>query len=210
MVRHRFYTLCSVAPQDAEAGGVFDCELHALPLPNASLDAIVVHHGLEAAEDSRMAVREIARVMSPGGRLVICGFNPYSLWGLSNLVARFSGGSLGGLRPVSPARIVDWLTVLGFELSDEVVHLAHGLPFLRAHSAHDTGEPVEGWHPRQWRRRMQNAWRRHRPPFGGVYIISAFKQVGAVRPDLTIAQPRGGKLAPVAYPKLSAWNRVER
>ena len=47
MVRHRFYTLCSVAPQDAEAGGVFDCELHALPLPNASLDAIVVHHGLD-------------------------------------------------------------------------------------------------------------------------------------------------------------------
>lgn len=208
MVRHRFYTLCATPPEALDDGSIFACDLHALPLPNASLDAMVVHHGLEAAEDSRTAVREIARVMSPGGRLVICGFNPYSLWGLRNLLARFSGGSLGNLRPVSPARIVDWLTVLGFELSDEVVHLAHGLPFLRAAPPRrpHTADPA----PARWRQRVRNALRRHRPPFGGVYIIVAFKQVGAVRPDLTVPDSRAGKLAPVAYPKLSAWNRIER
>ena len=197
-----------------EERGVFQCQLDALPLPNSSLDAMVVHHALEAADDPRTAVREIARVLQPGARLVICGFNPFSLWGLRNLFGRFSRGRPSTLRFVSPARILDWLTVLGFELSDDVLYLAYGMPFsLRSGAASSAaaGEAEPGaWHPRNWAQQVRQALHLPQLPFGGAYIIVAVKQAAAVRPDLSPLKSRAGKLAPVAYPKLSAWNRGER
>ena len=213
MVRNRLYTLCSAPPKaaNAEEGdeerAFFQCELHALPLANGSLDAMVVHHGLEAADDPRTAVREIARVLRPGGRLVICGFNPLSLWGLRNLFGRVSQD---GLKFVRPARILDWLTVLGFELSDDVLYLAYGLPFFHGPAKSATLPDTARWHPLHWVRQVRGVVHRHQPPFGGVYMIVAFKQAAAVRPDVNALKARPGKLAPVAYPKLSTWNRVER
>ena len=213
MVRNRLYTLCNppanLSPDDEERA-CFQCELHALPLPNGSLDAMVVHHGLEGAEDPRTAVREIARVLRPGGRLVICGFNPLSLWGLRNLFGRISRGGPRGLRFVSPARILDWLTVLGFELSDDVMYLAYGMPFVWGSGSAPASTQLGNWHPRNWARGVRGVFHRHQPPFGGVYLIVAFKQAAAVRPDVGLLKAQRGKLAPVAYPKLSTWNRVER
>ena len=213
MVRNRLYSLGS----DAVALGVhaddergyFYCELDALPLPNGSMDALLVHHLLEGAEDPRTAVREIARVLRPGGRLVVCGFNPASVWGLRTLLGRPGKGALSGLRFLRPARIVDWLTVLGFELSESVQHMAYGMPFaVGAPSAAET-EPVS-WYPRHWGGRLRKLLDDHRPPFGGVYIIVAVKQAAAVRPDFTAMEARPGKLNPVAYPKLSSWKGIER
>jgi SAM-dependent methyltransferase len=220
MVRNRLYTLCNsqakrvaVANSEDDEGGVFQCQLHELPLPNGSLDAMVVHHGLEAADDPRTVVREIARVLCPGGRLVICGFNPLSLWGVRNLFGRLSNGGPSGLRFVSPARILDWLTVLGFDLSDGITYQAYGMPFLLGSGLIRAEAATQGstrWHPRSWGRGLRDLLHRHRMPFGGVYMVVAVKQAAAVRPDMTPLAARPGKLAPVAYPKLSAWNRAER
>jgi SAM-dependent methyltransferase len=236
MVRNRLFTFCDGREErgasdgsDRSDGGPelarFDCELQAIPLPNNSLDAAVVHHGLDLAEDPRTAVRELSRVLAPGARLVVCGFNPMSLWGLRYAYARFFQDSFSGLRLVSPLRLQDWLTVLGFELCEEVRYLGYGLPFgvrtgaersdrhgedLRDNFQDNLEKPGNTWNPRAWSAGLKSALVSHNPPMGGVYIMSAVKQALGVRRDWSLSGPRNPKLAPVAYPKLSAWNRIER
>lgn len=176
----------------------FSADVHALPLPNGCLDAVVLHHALETAEDPRTAIREIARVLAPGGRLLVCGFNPLSLWGVRGAYASVFTDSFSGLRFVNPLRLLDWLTVLGFERQDEVKYLAYGLPFARG------GSDAKLW------RNLRNLLLRHQLPCGGVYLLSAVKQALANLPDLPRARLHSSKLAPVAYPKLGTWNRTER
>ena len=216
MVRNRLFTLCGTPVKTpfkiSEGDGdrsIFECELHALPLANGSLDAIVVHHGLDAADDPRTAVREIARALSPGGRLVICGFNPFSLWGLRRLFSGVFNDGPWGLRFVSSSRVLDWLTVLGFEQSDGVSYQAYGMPFFSGSRAPAASPSARVWHSRSWGRQLLDLLQRHQPPFGGVYMIVAVKQALAERPDIGALRSRAGKLAPVAYPKLSTWNGVE-
>lgn len=47
----------------------------ALPLPDASVDAVVISFGLRNVVDADAAVAELARVTRPGGMLVVCEFS---------------------------------------------------------------------------------------------------------------------------------------
>jgi demethylmenaquinone methyltransferase / 2-methoxy-6-polyprenyl-1,4-benzoquinol methylase len=47
----------------------------ALPLADASVDAVVISFGLRNVADPDVALREFARVTRPGGRLVVCEFS---------------------------------------------------------------------------------------------------------------------------------------
>lgn len=205
MVRNRFrLETCAIHADGANAGeadgasagveaesGRFRANLDELPLRNNSLDAMVLHHVLEAAQDPRGAMREVARTLAPGGRLLIVSFNPWSLWGLRGTYARFFEDSFSGLRFVSPGRLQDWLAVLGFELQQSVRYLAYELPFATGNK--DTGI---------WRK-VRGLCAEHRIPFGGVYVISAVKQASAMRPDWSRSSVTGRKLVPAAYPKVS-------
>lgn len=195
MIRNRFHLETCAAPGDCPRDGdtaVFRADLHELPIPNKSLDAVVLHHVLETADDPRTAIREVARALAPGGRLLIIAFNPWSLWGLRGAYARFFRDSFSGLRFTSSGRMLDWLTVLGFELQQEVKYLAYELPFQTRNK--DAGI---------WRR-FRSLCAEHGLPLGGVYVISAVKQVSAIRPDWSSHQVQGRKLVPAAYPKVSA------
>ena len=199
MVRNRFHLeTCSSTEAGQEACGAeaesgrFRADLHELPLRNKSLDAVVLHHVLETSADPRSAMREVARALAPGGRLLIVAFNPWSLWGLRGAYARFFKDSFSGLRFVSPGRLQDWLAVLGFELQQEVKYLAYELPFQTRNK--DAGI---------WRK-LRNLCDERRVPVGGVYVISAVKQASAMRPDWSRSSVAGRKLVPAAYPKLSA------
>jgi len=174
---------------DPEMTG-FQAELRALPLPNNSLDAIVVHHALEASIDPRGALRECSRVLTGGGRLVICAFNPFSLWGLRALYARTTDDGFSNLRFVSALRLLDWLAVLGFEV-EPVKYLAYNLPLNKS------GSQAALW------RGTRNLLARYRVPVGGAYVITAVKKAFIMRPDNRVSRVRNAKLAPVAYPKLS-------
>ena len=211
MIRNRFHLETCAVP-DGSANdridgdpGPFRADLHELPLRNNALDAVVLHHVLETAADPRGSMREVARVLAPGGRLLIVAFNPWSLWGLRSAYARFFNDSFSGLRFVSSPRLQDWLAVLGFELQQEVKYLAYEFPFgasgYREASATEDGSapPEEG----VWQK-IRNLCVKRRLPLGGVYVISAVKQASAIRPDWQPASVPGRKLVPAAYPKVSA------
>src|SRR5215212_5833022 len=57
-------------------------QCHELPFATQSIDLALLPHVLEFAAEPHEILREIDRVMMPEGRLIIIGFNPWSLWGL--------------------------------------------------------------------------------------------------------------------------------
>jgi SAM-dependent methyltransferase len=63
-------------PQSLAALG----EEEQLPFPDAMFDRILLVHGLESAESSRLLLRQIWRVLTPGGRLLLIAPNRTSLW----------------------------------------------------------------------------------------------------------------------------------
>lgn len=189
MVRNRLFAseLPGQAPDELPR---LCCELASLPLPNNSLDAMVLHHALETSGDPRGALREAARVLVPGGRLVICTFNPLSLWGARCLYGRVRHDGFGRLRLVTAFRLLDWLALLGFELHQSVQYLSYNLTF----SATRDDVPLPG--------RGERLMRRLKPPFGGVYLVSVVKQAAALRPPrLTARINKRPSLVPATYPK---------
>ena len=183
MVRNCFYAGVPGTQMHKEFAG-FRGSLGALPLPDRSAEGFVLHHSLEAEADPRLALREVARVIAPGGRLLICAFNGFSLWGLRALYARLHEDIFSDTRFVNPLRLFDWLALLGFKLEGRACYLGFGLPMSL------------GWHGsaglRGWLNRVQ-------PPTGGILIVSALKQArGAswVGSNGSLRRPR---VAPAAY-----------
>ena len=94
----------------------------AIPLENNSIDLIVMHHSLDYERTPHGVLREMSRVLIPGGSMVIIGFNPWSLWGGWKAL-RFKTYSrdkistaLWNTHFISPYRLTDWLALLEMEV----------------------------------------------------------------------------------------------
>jgi len=61
------------------------------PLPDASLDRIIVAHGLEETGDPRRLMREIWRVLSPDGRVIVVASHRRGVWSTLD-VSPFAAG----------------------------------------------------------------------------------------------------------------------
>jgi len=90
---------------------------HELPVATQSIDMVLLPHVLEFAEEPHAVLREVDRVMMPEGRLVILGFNPWSLWGLRSALGPSRNEAPWNGRFLSLLRVKDWLALLGFEVS---------------------------------------------------------------------------------------------
>ena len=87
-----------------------------LPFAAHSIDVVVIPHVLEFTPDPGAALKEIERVLIEDGRLIITGFNPWSLWGLWRLIpVRHNRPPWNG-RFHGAAKLKHWLFTLGFEL----------------------------------------------------------------------------------------------
>ena len=71
---------------DVGDGASVRARAHELPIATQSIDLALLPHLLEFAEEPHALLREIDRVMMPEGRIIILGFNPWSLWGLRSVV----------------------------------------------------------------------------------------------------------------------------
>jgi len=152
-----------------------------LPLDCDSVDTVIAHHCLEFAEHPHRALREIQRVLTPQGRLLLICFNP---WSLKGVAARTSGAFRHPLwsayRPLSEGRLTDWLNLLGCEVQG---------------STHLYGVPVVG--SGRTRRFLEKADRftaGHNLPMGGVFVLHASKQVAGVHPRRRLSLARRERL----------------
>ncbi len=65
--------------------------LDTLPFRSDSIDAVLLPHTLELVEDPYAVLREAERVLTGEGCLMICGFNPFSGWGVRRVFGRYFG-----------------------------------------------------------------------------------------------------------------------
>jgi SAM-dependent methyltransferase len=84
---------------------VFDEEL---PLPDSSIDRVLTVHSLEFAENPRESLKEIWRILAPGGRLVIVVPNRRGVW------ARMEHTPFGSGRPYSRGQLTSLLREANF------------------------------------------------------------------------------------------------
>ena len=90
-----------------------------LPFASQSLDLVVLPHVLEFAEEPHQVLREVERVLIPEGQVIICGFNPASLWGARQVLGRITGSPFMPRHGefISLPRLKDWLKLLSMEVN---------------------------------------------------------------------------------------------
>lgn len=172
----------------------------ALPFPACSLDLVVLPHTLELSADPHATLREVERVLVPEGRVVICGLNPVSLWGLRQRRARaLKRLGVGDLylpdcgEFIGYWRLRDWLRLLSFEVEEG--RFGCYRPAVRS----DTW--LERW---AW---MDAAGARWWPIVGAAYFVVAVKRVRGMRllgPAWKTGPVRAGASVPVVQRNQSA------
>ncbi len=163
-------------------------DFSALPFPESSLDLVLLPHTLELHPHPHETLREVERVLLPEGRVVVCGINPISLWGLHEFRTRWyrrAGLSQAYLPPannyIHPWRLRDWLRLLGFEI--EVFQMGCWRPAVR----------TERWLSRfAWMDRLGSRWW---PILGASYFVVAVKRLRGMRLLDPGWKPVGGKVA---------------
>ena len=188
MVRLPVFATRSADLKSQELGAVacIQATCQQLPFAAGSLDGVVLHHALETYADPRACIREVERVLKPGGRVIICSFNPFSLTGLRAWFARKATHPLRGRRLISPIRLLDWLALLNLNVDEPPLYKNLSAPML-GDFARRHGLPLLGTPNRQFARAgnyLHQGWRRVAPfllplyrrlPIGGLLVLSAFK-----------------------------------
>ena len=163
-----------------------------MPFAAQSLDLVVLPHVLEFAEEPHQVLREVERVLRPEGQVIVCGFNPASMWGARQLAGRLTGAHFlpqdGEF--ISVPRLKDWLKLLNME-----VNRGH----FGCYAPPCTTE--------KWLNRfsfMEKAGDRWWPYLGAVYMVQAIKRVKGMR----LIGPAWSKQAATAPRAVPAANKV--
>lgn len=135
---------------------------HELPLLENSVDAVVLAHELDFAQDPHQILREVDRILMPNGYVAIVGFSPVSVAGLLKYLPVNPKQILHDARFFTSTRIKDWLHLLGFEVIEHHNLLFSELFFERRIN------PFGRW----------QVWcRKYLPIFSSMYMIVAKKRV---------------------------------
>jgi len=172
-------------------------EFTEMPFATHSIDLVVLPHVLEFAAEPHQILREVDRILIPEGRLIICGFNPASLWGMRQMLGRVAN------QPYLPEegefislmRLKDWLKLLSMEVNP--ASFGCYAPPLRTE---------------QWLHRfsfLEKAGRRWWPYLGAVYMIEAVKRVRGMHligPALKTKRRQRGNAVPVTHSRITNKN----
>jgi SAM-dependent methyltransferase len=169
-----------VAPSAFSGGADIIARPSALPVARDSVDAVLLPHTLEFASDPYAIVREVDRVLSGEGQLVVLGFQPFSLWGIRARSSP-SGFPPGMRRILSVGRVREWLVLLGYEIVATRSYL-HCTPWGNGSAAAEQSTDHSPLLRRTW----------FNPLPAGAWILKARKRIRAltpIRPRLREKQP---------------------
>lgn len=179
----------------------FFTDTHTLPFESASLDLVVLPHTLEWSVDPHATLREVERVLVPEGRVVICGLNPASLWGLrqrrAHLWRRLGLGELFVPEPgefIGYRRLRDWLRLLSFEV--ETGRFGCWRPAVTTQKWLDRMDWMDPLGERWW------------PIFGAAYFVVAVKRVRGMK-LMGSAWRRRARIAAAPVPLANRGHRTQ-
>lgn len=135
---------------------------HSLPFAENSIDGFLLANELDFAQDPHEILREVDRVITQNGYVIISGFNPLSLAGIAKFLPVKRGNILHDARFFTSYRIKDWLQLLGFEIVEQRQVLFSTLFFQQ-----------------RWKgaAKLQNYLASYLPWCSAVYVILAKKRV---------------------------------
>ena len=87
-----------------------------LPIQTESMDLVVLPHILEFDASRFQTLREVNRVLKPGGELVMLNFNPFSLSVRFQFLWDLKLADSWRAHFISKARVLDWLKLMNFEV----------------------------------------------------------------------------------------------
>ncbi|HEV7437344.1 MAG TPA: class I SAM-dependent methyltransferase [Pseudorhizobium sp.] len=128
-----------------------------LPLPDSSVDRVLMVHSLEFAENPRETLKELWRVLAPGGRLVIVVPNRRGVW------ARMEHTPFGSGRPYSRGQLTSLLRETNFTPGASAEALFFPPSRIRT--------------VLRFRNVLERMGRRFWPVFSGVIIVEAQKRL---------------------------------
>lgn len=143
-------------------------EPEALPFDNRCVDLMLLPHTLEFCADPHQVLREVSRVLTPEGHVVVLGFNPFSLWGLWRLALGRRGAAPWTGNFLNLVRLKDWLKLLDFEFARG--SMLYYRPPLRNDSTMERLRFLDKAGDRWW------------PMAGAVYLLVAKKRVVGMTP----------------------------
>lgn len=157
-----------------------------LPLADLSVDRVLMVHAMECAEQLRPMLREVWRVLSGSGRLLVVAPNRRGLW------SRFERSPFGHGRPYSGSQLSRALRDAMFTPME--THTALFVPPLRSRMVLSSA--------RAW----ETAGRNWFPAFAGVVMIEASKQIYAGSP-VAAESKRGRAYLPLPQRKTTPSTR---
>ena len=137
-----------------------------LPFPTDSIDILVLQHCLDISAHPHQVLREAERVLRPGGRLLLFGFNPASSWGIRRMLTT----PLGSLLPwharfMRRSQIEDWCRLLNL------------VPELSRHAVYSL--PIAKKSIRKLFKNLEHRMARNEWPVGAIYCLRAKKERNA-------------------------------
>lgn len=142
-----------------------------LPLPDRSIDRVLMVHALESTEHVRSTLREVWRVLADGGKLLIVAPNRRGIW------ARLDRTPFGSGRPYTPSQLHRLLRDTMF------TPVATGTAlFMPPFQSSFVLRSAPFW---------ENLGQRWFPTFAGVVLVEASKQIyGGSRVEATVKARR--------------------
>lgn len=105
--------LTSLAKQ--QQAYLLETELDILPFRSKSINLCIACHCLNFSDNPHQLIREIHRILSDDGYLLLSLFNPFSPVILKQYIAN-SIKQESVFKLIAPYRIIDWLKLLNFEI----------------------------------------------------------------------------------------------
>jgi ubiquinone/menaquinone biosynthesis C-methylase UbiE/DNA-binding transcriptional ArsR family regulator len=107
--------MLSIARARLDRAGLKHCtvrqgDIYDLPAPKDSFDVVIIHQVLHYLDDGVGAVREAARVLRPGGSLLVVDFAPHDLEFLREQHAHRRLG-------FAPETVAQWMSAAGLEVT---------------------------------------------------------------------------------------------